>query len=191
MAPVVDEPAGLLSAVVLDALGAPADPELDRVLGAGAAQRLRAELRGVARRWVATLAPGRAYEATSPATALLAIGEGAGPVVLVAPDVPALGLEHRDAVLGDLEAGIGLVVGSAHDARPYLVAFAERDPALVELAASGFEVLMEAGAARGLALSMIRHERRLVGPGDARAVALDPLAPAQIVAQLGFLRPAD
>jgi len=180
---------GPLSAVVLDALAAPADPDLDRALGAGAAQRLRAELRAVARRWVAAIAPGRAYEATSPATALLALGDGAGPVVLVAPDIPSLGPEHRAAVVGDLAAGVGIVVGSAHDARPYLVAFAERDPELVELAGSGFQTLMEAGAARGLALSMIRHERRLAGPGDARALALDPLAPARIIQQLGFLRP--
>ena len=182
------EPPAPLSAVVLDALAAPQDPELDRALGPGAAQRLRAELRTRARRWVATLAPGRAYEATSPATALLAVGEGSGPVVLVAPDIPSLGPEHRDAVLGDLAAGIGIVVGSAHDGRPYLVALAARDAKLIELADSGFEALMEAGAARGLALSMIRHERRLAGPGDARALALDPLAPAPITAQLGFLR---
>ncbi len=182
-------PPGPLSAVVLDALAAPVDPELDRAIGPGAAQRLRAELRAVARRWVAALAPGRAFEATSPHAALLALGEGSGAVVLVAPDIPLLGPEHREAVLGDLDAGIGVIVGSAHDARPYLVAFAERDPELIELAGGGFEELMEAGTARGLALSMIRHERRLAGPGDARALALDPLAPAQITAQLGFLRP--
>jgi hypothetical protein len=177
------------AAVILDALAAPVDPELDRAIGPGAAQRLRAELRARARRWVAALAPGLAYEATSPASALLALAGHRGPVVLVAPDVPALGPAHRAAVVGDLDAGMGLIVGSAHDAQPYLVALRDPDPELLELAGDGFEALIAAGAERGLAFSMIRHERRLAGPGDARALALDPLAPEPLVAQLGFLRP--
>jgi len=177
------------AAVVLDALAAPPDPELERAVGPGAAQRLRAALRARARRWAAAFAPGRAYEATSAAAALLAIGAHAGALVLVAPDIPALGPGHSAAVLEDLRVGIGLIVGSAHDARPYLVALATLDPVLVELAGGGFDELLAAGTERGLALSMIRHERRLAAPGDARAVALDPLAPAEITAQLGFLRP--
>ena len=62
-----------LAAVVLDTLAAPRDPELDRVVGPGAAQRLRLELRGVARRWAALAAPDRAFEATTPGAALMAL----------------------------------------------------------------------------------------------------------------------
>lgn len=180
----------MLAAVVLDALGAPPDPELDRAVGAGAAQRLRAALRAVARRWVAELAPGNAFEATSPAAAAMALHDHSGAVVLVAPDVPALGPEHARSVRDDLAAGTELAVGSAHDARPYLVVLAHADPALIERAADGWEALMTLAAARELPLGMLRPERRLVSPADARALALDPLAPAGLLEQLGALHPS-
>ena len=179
----------MLAAVVLDALGAPPDPGLDRAVGPGAAQRLRRELRLVARSWAAALAPGQAFEATSPAAAAIAVADHAGPVVLLAPDIPALGPAHARAVLDDLAAGTGLSVGSAHDGRPYLVALAGPDRLLLERVADGWEALMGLAAERGLDVAMLRPERRLVSAGDARALALDPLAPAALVAQLGNLRP--
>jgi CTP:molybdopterin cytidylyltransferase MocA len=178
-----------VAVVVLDTLAAPADPGLDRAAGAGAAQDLRSETRAIARRWAARIAPGRAYEATSAAAAVAALGDHAGPVVLVAPDVPALGDAHAADVLADLRAGAGVIVGSAHDGRPYLVAFADAPPAVLERAGDGWEALMAAAAERGLSVAMIRHERRLVSAGDARALALDPLAPPALVARLGRLRP--
>ncbi len=177
----------MLAAVVLDALGAPPDPELDRAVGPGAAQRLRAELRAVARRWVAELAPGSAFEATSPAAAVIALDGHDGPVVLVAPDIPALGPEHARSVLDDLAEGTQLAVGSAHDALPYLIALATADSDLIERAAEGWEELMALAAERSLAVAMLRPERRLVSPADARALALDPLAPPALIAQLGAL----
>lgn len=179
----------MLAAVVLDALGAPLDPELDRAIGPGAAQRLRRELRAVARRWAAALAPGRAFEATSVDAAALALDDHQGPAVLVAPDVPALGPAHARAVLDELDAGTGLAIGTAHDGLPYLVAVASADPDLLALVAGGWEALTAAASERGLELAMLRAERRLARPGDARALALDPLAPAALVEQLGNLRP--
>lgn len=180
----------MLAAVVLDALGAPPDPELDRAVGPGAAQRLRRELRAVARRWSAALAPGHAFEATSAAAAAIALDGHDGPVVLVAPDIPALGPAHARAVLDDLDSGTGLAVGSAHDGRPYLVVLASTDPGLLEHVEDGWEALMGAAGERDVSVAMLRPERRLVTSADARALALDPLAPAQLVAQLGNLRPA-
>ncbi len=177
-----------LAAVVLDTLAAPRDPELDRVVGPGAAQRLRLELRDVARRWVALAAPDRAFEATTPAAALMALRDHAGPVVLVAPDVPSLGPAHAELVRADLAAGAGVIVGATHDATPYLLAFAVTDPDLLELAGAPFEALMAAAHARGLDLAAARHERRLATAADALALALDPLAPAALAAQLGNLR---
>ena len=177
-----------LAAVVLDALGAPPDPELDHAVGPGAAQRLRAELRAVARRWVALTAPGRAFEATTPGAALMALHEHGGPVVLVAPDVPALGPAHTEFVRSDLAAGAGIVVGATHDATPYLLAFASADPDLIDLVGASFEGLLAAAGERGLSLAAGRHERRLVSAADALALALDPLAPPELVAQLGNLR---
>lgn len=179
----------MLAAVVLDALGAPHDPGLDVAVGPGAAQRLRRELRAVARRWAAALAPDRAFEATSGAAAAIALDGHVGPVVLVAPDIPALGPAQARSVLEDLQAGTGLAVGSAHDGRPYLVVLAAFEPALVEGADAGWEALMAAAAERDLSVAMLRPERRLASAADARALALDPLAPAGLVAQLGRLRP--
>ena len=180
---------GAPAIVVLDTLAAPVDPELDAAVGAGAAQRLRRELRSIARRWAAAHASGQAYEATSPGAALAALGGHAGPVVLVAPDVPALGDVHASDVLADLREGIDVVVGSGHDARAYLVALSHADPDLVELAGAPLDELFAAAVERELALSMIRHERRLASADDARALALDPLAPPELVKQLGRLRP--
>lgn len=177
-----------LAAVVLDTLAAPHDPELDRVVGPGAAQRLRAELRAVARRWVALTAPDRAFEATTPGAALMALRDHAGPLVLVAPDIPALGPAHTELVRDDLAGGSGVVVGATHDGTPYLLAFAATDPDLVELAGASFEELMAAAHERGLGLAAARHERRLATAADARALAIDPLAPPALVAQLGNLR---
>ena len=176
------------AAVVLDALAAPPAPGLDTAVGAGAAQRLRRELRAIARRWVASLAPGRAFEANSAGAAVVALDGHVGPVVLVAPDIPGLAGAHADAVLADLGDGIALTVGAAHDGRPYLVALAANDPELIELAGGSLEALFRAAAERDLAMSMIRHERRLASAADARALALDPLSPPALVAQLGRLR---
>ncbi len=175
--------------VVLDALAPPVDSGLDAAVGHGAAQRLRRELRAATRRWAARLAPGMAFEATTAGAALVALDGHLGPVVLVAPDVPALSDVHADATLGDLRDGIGVVVGSGHDARPFLVALAHPDPELIELSTGAFEPLFGAAIERGLSLSMIRHERRLTGAGDARALALDPLTDQALIDELGWLRP--
>ena len=177
-----------LAAVVLDALGAPRDAGLDHAVGAGAAQRLRAELRAVARRWVADLAPGRAFEATTTGAAAMALHDHAGPVVLIAPDVPMLSAAHAALVTSDLADGVGLLVAASHDASPYLFALPDADPDLIDLAVATLPELLAAAAERQLAVAVGRPERRLVSADDARALAVDPLAPAALVAQLGNLR---
>ena len=177
------------AAVVLDTLAAPHDAGLDAAVGAGAVQRLRrscARARGAGRR---RSLPSRRSRPIRAGAALAALDGHAGPVVLVAPDVPALSPAHADAVLADLGAGVELIVGAGHDARPYLVALAHADPELIELAGGPLEPLFAAAARRELAMSMIRHERRLASAADARALALDPLSPPELVAQLGNLRP--
>ena len=179
-----------LAAVILDSLAAPLDPELDRVVGPGAAQRLRRELRGRARRWVAAIAPDRAFEATTPGAALMALDGHGGPVILVAPDIPVLGDAHTATVVADLGAGADLIVGATHDASAYLLAFALVDDELIELAGEGFTPLLAAASARNLSVAIARHERRLATVADARALAADPLAAPELVQQLGNLRPA-
>jgi hypothetical protein len=172
-----------VAAVVVGTLAAPHDPELDRVLGAGAAQRLRAEMAARARRWAAAAAPGRAFEATTIGAAEAALAGHEGPVLLAAPDVPGLDDRLARDALDDLAAGCDVVVGAAHDARPYLIAVPRPSPELMELvdASFGGGVLAAAGD-RGLVLGILRSERRMASPADARALALDPRAPAELVA---------
>jgi hypothetical protein len=72
----------------------------------------------------------------------------------------------------------------ATDGRPFLVALATADPALVEQAAGGLKNREAAADLIGGEFGLLRSERRLVTPGDARAFAADPLTPPQIAALL-------
>ena len=144
-------------------------------------------MRARARRWAAAVAPGHAYEATSLGAAAAAVHGHAGPLLLAAPDVPALDLELARVALDDLAEGCDVVVGVAHDALPYLIALPRPDDALAELAAAGFAGgILPVFADRGLTLGMLPHHRRLASVQDARAYAVDPLT-APDVAEL--LRP--
>jgi hypothetical protein len=145
-------------------------------------------MRARARRWAAAVAPGRAYEATSTHAAAAAVHRHAGPVLLAAPDVPALDVAVARVAMDDLAAGCDIVIGVAHDALPYLVALPRFDDQLVEVAVAGFtEGILPAFGERGLTLGMLAHHRRLVTASDARAFALDPLTPPDLAA---LLRPA-
>jgi hypothetical protein len=175
--------------VVLDALGAPADPGLDALLGADRARRLRAALLERTLRWARAVAPRSAHHAATGADVLRLAGEHAGAVLLVAPDVPGLDQALADAALGDLAAGCDVVLGAAHDSRPYLVGLATLTAAGLALADGDFEggvlaavARAQAGSPGGGILGLLRSERRLVSAGDARALALGPLAPAELAA---------
>jgi hypothetical protein len=161
------------------------DPAFDELLGPKAAERVRLELRARARRWAAAVAPDRAYEATSLAAAIADVHGHEGPLLLAAPDVPALDVAVARVALDDLAAGCDVVVGVAHDALPYLVALPHSDDALLELAAAGFTGgILPVFAARGVTLGMLAHHRRLSSASDARAFALDPLTPPDLAALL-------
>jgi hypothetical protein len=164
-------------------LAAPHDPELDRLLGAAAARALRGELAARARRWAAAVAPDRAFEATTLGAAEAALQGHDGPVLLAAPDVPALDERLARDALADLAAGCDVVVGAAHDARPYIVAVPRLDTVLLAPVADTFGGgVLAAFAQRGVTLGMLRHERRLASAADARAFAIDPLAPPDLAA---------
>jgi hypothetical protein len=166
---------------VLGSLAAAPDPELDRLLGAEGAAQLRAELAARARRWAAAAAPGRAFEATSLAAAEAALHDHDGPVLLVAPDVPALDERLVAAALEDLAAGCDVVFGVAHDALPYILAVPRLDHELLALAEGSYrDGVLTAFAQRDVVLGMLRHERRLASAADARALAIDPAAPPDL-----------
>jgi len=169
----------------VEALGAPPDPAFEELLGPRAAELVRLELRARARRWAAAVAPDRAYEATSLAAAAAAVHGHDGPLLLAAPDVPALDVAVARVALDDLAAGCDVVVGVAHDALPYLVALPRPDDALIELAAAGFTGgILPVFAERGVTLGMLAHHRRLASASDVRAFALDPLTPPDLAALL-------
>jgi uncharacterized protein len=174
------------AAVIVGALGAPADPELEALLGVDGASELRAALAARARRWAAAAAPGHAFEAPTVAAAQAALDEHRGPVLLAAPDVPGLDAGVARDALDDLAAGCDVAVGVTHDARPYVIAAPNADSELLEfVGASLRDGVLTAFAGRGLTLGMLRHERRLASAADARALAIDPLAPADLA---GLLR---
>jgi hypothetical protein len=169
--------------VILGSLAAPPDPALDRLLGADTASALRAELSARARRWAGAAAPGCAFEATSLAAAEAALHGHAGPVLFASPDVPGLDERLVAAALDDLAAGCDVVLGAAHDALPYILAVPRLDPELLALAEGSYrDGVLAAFAQRGLVLGLLRHERRLASAADARALAIDPLAPADLAA---------
>ena len=146
---------------------------------------MRLELAARARRWAAAVAPGQAYEATTLDAARTALHGHVGPVLLAAPDVPGLDAHIAAAALEDLASGVDVVVGVTHDAHPYLIGVPDIDSELAELVEGDFGggVLAEF-AERGLTLGMVRHERRLATAADARAFAIDPLAPPDLAALL-------
>jgi hypothetical protein len=169
------------AAVIVGALGAPSDPGLDRLLGEDGARKLRAALAVRARRWAQATAPDHAFEASTMAAALAALHGRPGPVLFAAPDVPGLDASLTRAALADLVAGCDVAVGVAHDARPYVVAAPRADAELLELVEASFASgVLTAFAERGLVLGMLRHERRLASAADARALAIDPLAPPDL-----------
>lgn len=172
------------AAVVLASLGAAPDAGLDALLGVGPAAALREELVARARRWVAAVAPGNAFEATSPFMAAAALRDHDGPVLLVAHDVPALDPRHAAAALEDLADGLDVVYAPSTDGSPFLLALQRPEPELLATLEGGFEALAAAAAARGGGIGMLRSERRLVVPADARALAADPAAPEALLAHL-------
>jgi hypothetical protein len=179
-----DERAGP-AAVIVGALRAPADPELEALLGADGVGELRGALAARARCWAAAVAPGRAFEATTLTAAQAALDEHRGPVLLAAPDVPGLDAAVARAALDDLASGCDVAVGVTHDALPYVIAAPSVDSELLELVGASFrDGVLTAFAERGLTLGMLRHERRLASAADARALAIDPLAPADLAALL-------
>ena len=108
-----------------------------------------------------------------------------GPVLLVAADVPGLDDRLASMAFADLAAGARLAMAPATDGRPFLIALATAEPALVRAAADGLPDRQAAAELIGGELGLLRSERRLVTAGDARAFAVDPLTPTELAGLLG------
>lgn len=159
-----------MAVVVLAALGEQNDPALD--------PELRAAVADVASAWATRTGHAVAVEAAEEVGPALA--GHAGPVLLVAPDVPRLDDELAAAALSDLAAGCVLSFAPATDAKPYLLAFADLRPealALLTTEDRRREAVFSEAMKLGGELGLLRSERRVVTPADARALALDPLVP--------------
>jgi glycosyltransferase A (GT-A) superfamily protein (DUF2064 family) len=172
------------AALVVRSLAAPADPALDDALGAAGAAALRALLADRALDWAAAHAPTLHAAVADATAAVAALDTHSGPVLLVAPDVPGLGDRLAEAALADLVDGAQLAMAPATDGRPFLVALARADPDLVRAAADGLPDRQAAAELIDGELGLLRSERRLVTPGDARAFAADPLTPPALAALL-------
>lgn len=160
--------------VVLAALGEPPDPALDPALREAVATHAVDWARSVA-------GEERAFVSDSSPDELTELLRGhAGPVLFVASDVPRLDLALAEAALGDLAAGCVLSFAPATDATPFLLAFADPRPEALTLLAGRDgrrETLFAEAMALGGEVGLLRSERRVVTPADARALALDPLVP--------------
>src|SRR5690242_10639874 len=126
------------AAVVVAALAAPPDPALAALLGDDDAAQVDELPWTRARRWAAEIGPDRAFEASSVDAAAAAVHGHSGPLLLAAPDVPALDVAVARQALADLASGCDVVIGVAHDALPYLVAVPRPEDDLIALAAEGF-----------------------------------------------------
>jgi hypothetical protein len=175
------------AALVVASLAAPADPDLDEALGVERAAAVRRFLADRALDWAAAHAPALHLAVPGAVAAVGALDGVAGPVLLVAPDVPGLDARLAEAALADLAEGAQLAMAPATDGRPFLVALAHADPELVRAAADGLPDRQAAADLIGGEFGLLRSERRLVTAGDARAFAADPLTPPALAE---LLRPS-
>jgi glycosyltransferase A (GT-A) superfamily protein (DUF2064 family) len=111
---------------------------------------------------------------------------GAGPIIVIWPDLPELRKAHADAVLSDLEAGVDAIFGPVFDGGYYLIAISGPLPSLFALpeqvwrAPDAMTHLLAVAAEGGLEIGLLRAERALHRPADVRAALADPLLPANV-----------
>jgi hypothetical protein len=172
-------------AVVLDALAAPTEPALRAWLGADADDALRAALREHALDWARTAGAGVEPLQLATAAELPAVVAGhGGPVLLIAPDVPALSAVHLAAVRDDLADGVLLSSAATGDGTPFLIALSHAQPELLALVGAPFNEILATAARLGGTLGMLRAERRLSSVADAHALQADPITPPDLRALL-------
>jgi len=120
-----------------------------------------------------------------------AFGHGAGPVLVVWPDLPHLRPAHAAAALGDLSAGCDISLGPVIDGGLYVIAIDRPQPKLFALPDHvwcGPDVMtMALTTAREaeLEVGILRLERALHHPADVRAARADPTLPPELVSILG------
>lgn len=124
------------------------------------------------------------------ATARALDGRG-GPLLLAGTDLPQLSPAHAAVALADLADGCDVSFGPTAAGGCYLLGMRAALPALFEIddsVGSGTDALwrrMLASGPAGLSIGLLRSERDLHTPADARAAVADPLTPPEIARALG------
>ena len=117
-------------------------------------------------------------------------GHSPGPVLVLWPDLPRLLPYHAQAVSGDLRAGVDIVLGPVFDGGFYLIALARPLPSLFALPGQvwrgrgALQNVLDGAARAHLQAGVLRGERALHRPADARAALADPLLPEPIARAL-------
>jgi hypothetical protein len=184
---VAPAPATPASVLLLD--GAPSTERLSELLGPERASALGRVLGARARAW-AVAAFGadavRVIAGSGLAAALAGAGEGAaGPVIAIAPELPAWRPNLAAAALDDLRAGCAVALGPIFDGGFYLLGLARPIPALLEVlsdagARDPMTSLIAVAERERLEVGLLRTERGLRGPTDIRALLADPLTDAEL-----------
>jgi rSAM/selenodomain-associated transferase 1 len=113
-----------------------------------------------------------------------------GPLLTVGTDLATLEPGHAAAALDDLADGIDVTFGPAFDGGYYLIGLSAPHPEVFALPSDAWggprvlELSLRAAAEAGLSIGMLRGERDLDTPADARAALADPRFPEDIGAAL-------
>jgi glycosyltransferase A (GT-A) superfamily protein (DUF2064 family) len=197
---------------------------LEPLLGVDGAMKVHAALLVQAVQWARALQPDGLYAAYEPADAgpeieaLLgedvltfpqvgegiagrfrhAVGrmfeDGAGPVMVLWPDLPQLKVSLGQAARADFAAGVDVVLGPVFDGGFYLVGLARPLPRLFEIDEQDWRgpgavgMAMAAAVQAGsepLEVGLLRVERALHRPSDVRAALADPMLPEGMAKVLG------
>jgi glycosyltransferase A (GT-A) superfamily protein (DUF2064 family) len=112
---------------------------------------------------------------------------GPGPLLVAGAGCPRLGPAHAAAALADLDAGCDVVFGATLTGGWYLAGLRAPRPellAVADLRGGGIGAVLGRARELGAEVGLLRHERVLATPGDAAALAADPLVDAELRAAL-------
>lgn len=120
---------------------------------------------------------------------------GERPLLILWPDLARLAPEHAGGALDDLSAGCDVVLGPVFDGGLYMIGVSRPMPALFSLPERAWRspevvaLAVQAANQAGLEIGLLRAERALHRPSDARAALADPLLAPELRRILGRVRP--
>jgi glycosyltransferase A (GT-A) superfamily protein (DUF2064 family) len=109
---------------------------------------------------------------------------GDRPLLALVPELPAWRPDLADAVLDDLRSGCDISLGPVYDGGFYLVGLTRPLPAAAWGGHDAMGLALTAANDAGLEVGLLRTERGLRTPADARALLADPLTDSELRALL-------